>query len=237
MSSRVYAFHHNPSDEFESPPSARHAAILVGGASRRMGRPKAALVHDGRRLIDAAIQLAAPFVDSIFLVGRMPDGVTLESVRAASPLPVSHLADDPTAAGPLAGILAALAHDPRADWLCLSCDMPGLTREAIEWLLSFDGGSIRPTHPTRLEPPLSNCAPRRSAMVAQLPNCESPEPFPAIYHAAALPLLRAYAQSGGASLRGALAAINADVRPVPPHLVPCWLNVNTPADWERFSRA
>lgn len=215
-----------------------------------MGRPKAALVHNGRRLIDASIQLAAPFVDSIFLVGRMPDGVTLESVRAASPLPVSHLADDPTAAGPLAGILAALAHDPRADWLCLSCDMPGLTREAIEWLLSFDGGSMRalppapsrgldvaPMNPTHLEPPLSNCAPRRSAMVAQLPDCESPEPFPAIYHAAALPLLRAYAQSGGASLRGALAAINADVRPVPPHLVPCWLNVNTPADWERFSRA
>lgn len=202
-----------------------------------MGRPKAALVHDGRRLIDAAIQLAALFVDSIFLAGRMPDGVTLESVRAASPLPVSHLADDPTAAGPLAGILAALAHDPRADWLCLSCDMPGLTREAIEWLLSFDGGSIRLTHPTRLEPPLSNCEPRRSAMVAQLPDCESPEPFPAIYHAAALPLLLAYAQSGGASLRGALAAINADARSVPSHLVPCWLNVNTPADWERFSRA
>jgi molybdopterin-guanine dinucleotide biosynthesis protein A len=180
-----------------------------------MGRPKATLVHGGQRLIDRAIELAHPFVDAIFLVGRMPDGVALESARAACHLHVMHLLDDPTASGPLAGILAALAHDPQADWLCLSCDMPGLTREAIDWLMNEH------------EPP-------RTAAVGRPLDGESSEPFPAIYRAAALPLLRAYAQSGGASLRGALTAINADVRPVPTHLAPCWINVNTPADWERF---
>lgn len=192
-----------------------NAVILIGGASRRMGRPKATLVHGGQRLIDLAIQLAEPFVGAIFLAGRMPDGMTLESIRAACLLPVMNLSDDPTASGPIAGILAALAHDPQADWLCLSCDMPGLTREAIDWLLN--------EHESR-----------RTATVGRPIDGESPEPFPAIYRAAALAPLRAYVQSGGASLRGALTAMRADVCAVPTHLAPCWINVNTPADWKRF---
>lgn len=202
-----------------------NAAVLIGGASRRMGQPKATLLHDGRRLIDRAIQLAESFADAVFLVGRMPEGVTLESVHGAGRLPVSHLSDDPTAAGPLAGILAALAHDPQADWLCLSCDMPGLTCEAIDWLLSeYD--------PSRMA--TVGRIPDDGAPAQKPPGCSAPEPFPAIYRATALAPLRAYVQTGGASLRGALAVLNAAARSVPMHLVPCWGNVNTPADWERF---
>ncbi|QDV89522.1 molybdopterin-guanine dinucleotide biosynthesis protein A [Phycisphaerae bacterium RAS2] len=77
-----------------------NAAILIGGASRRMGRPKATIVHEGRRLIDRAIELAATFADGVFLVARMPDGMTLESVRTTSRLSISHPSDDPTATGP-----------------------------------------------------------------------------------------------------------------------------------------
>lgn len=77
-----------------------NAAILIGGASRRIGRPKATIVHEGRRLINRAIELAATFADGVFLVARMPDSVTLESVRTTCRLSILRPSDDPTATGP-----------------------------------------------------------------------------------------------------------------------------------------
>ena len=69
-------------------PSIQHrlrlnAAILIGGTSQRMGFPKAALVHNGQRLLDIAINLARPFARSIALVGRKPEGVDFDFAGGA----------------------------------------------------------------------------------------------------------------------------------------------------------
>jgi len=61
---------------------------------------QATIVHEGRRLINRAIELAATFADGVFLVARMPDSVTLESVRTTCRLSILRPSDDPTATGP-----------------------------------------------------------------------------------------------------------------------------------------
>ena len=43
--------------------------------------------------------------------------------------------DVPTAAGPLAGILAAMRWNPDVSWLVTACDMPHITVPALKWLL------------------------------------------------------------------------------------------------------
>lgn len=189
-----------------------HGAILIGGLSRRMGTPKAALVFQERRLIDHAVDLVRPLVNTLAVVGRIPECLRLDVRRDRSLVTIP---DDPSTDGPLAGIAGALAWNRTADWLCLSCDMPGLTSEAIAWLL---------TQHTDFN----------AATVGLLPGRGSLEPFPAVYGPSALMPVRSFIRAGGASLRGALAAMNARAIPVPPRLIRCWQNINTPLEWGRF---
>lgn len=71
--------------------------VLAGGASRRMGRDKALLEVDGRRLVDLVADRMAAVADHV--------------VVASGPRPLGRddeVADAPDCHGPLAGLLAAL---------------------------------------------------------------------------------------------------------------------------------
>ena len=92
--------------------------ILVGGASRRMGRSKADLIYEGRRMEDIAEAALTPHCEAVHRLG-------------ASGLP-----DLPGHRGPLAGILAARAHAPEAWWVVIACDMPLVDSQAVSWLLA-----------------------------------------------------------------------------------------------------
>jgi molybdopterin-guanine dinucleotide biosynthesis protein A len=92
--------------------------ILVGGRSERMGRPKAELLFEGRRLDAIAEAALAPHCGTIHRLGA--DG----------------LVDAPGLVGPLAGIVAARSHAPAAWWVVVACDMPLVTPEAVRWLLA-----------------------------------------------------------------------------------------------------
>src|ERR1043166_6176731 len=103
-------------------------AILVGGASSRMGRPKAGLMFQSRSLLEASVAVLRPYVQEVALVGHLPEGVEIDQRL--------ELVDDvPGISGPLAGLVAALESDPEFDWIVLASDMPGMSGEAIEWLL------------------------------------------------------------------------------------------------------
>ena len=102
--------------------------ILVGGASRRMGTDKAALVIGSRtslkRVADALSAAASP----VTLVGahRSYDDVSLENVP-----------DVHERWGALGGIRAALTA-AKKDWaLIVACDLPFVTTELFERLKSF----------------------------------------------------------------------------------------------------
>lgn len=104
--------------------------ILVGGASRRMGTDKAALVIDGRTCLERVVTTVSTVAAAVRLVGarRSYDGVLLENVP-----------DVHESWGALGGIHAALAATTK-DWaLIVACDLPFVTTELFERLKSFAG--------------------------------------------------------------------------------------------------
>lgn len=105
--------------------------VFCGGASRRMGRDKAGLFLAGSTLIDRAVRALASVSARVILASgaepRYPE-LGLECVLDAQP-----------AAGPLAGLAAALARLERAGatHACvLACDMPHVDADAFRVLLA-----------------------------------------------------------------------------------------------------
>ena len=111
--------------------------ILAGGASSRMGRDKGLLDFGGVPLILHTARLLEPLVSEVTVVG---------SPRRYAPLGLRAIADesdrqaqggpDTPHRGPLAGIAAALAATQWGWNLVVACDLPYLSAEWLDWLLS-----------------------------------------------------------------------------------------------------
>lgn len=104
--------------------------VLVGGKSRRMGRPKALLQVAGKTSIEHVVDALKPLADSIVLAG---DAEGLESLGLPS------VADSRPGAGPLAGMEAALAAHGRERNVIVACDMPCVTPALFRRLLDEVG--------------------------------------------------------------------------------------------------
>ena len=114
--------------------SAIAGFILAGGASSRMGRDKGLLELGGVPLILRTARLLESFVSDVTIVG---------SPRRYAALGLSAIEDDAYAegrdksrSGPLAGIATALAATNSRWNLIVACDLPYLSAEWIDWLLS-----------------------------------------------------------------------------------------------------
>jgi molybdopterin-guanine dinucleotide biosynthesis protein A len=174
-------------------------AVLIGGRSRRMGRPKSTLVLGGRSFAARIAEALSSVVDDCFFVGR---GELADDVP-----PLPHLGDAPGVEGPLGGILGALRHRPDNGWLIAACDLPLLSAEAARWLASLR-------------------APDRMALLPRLGPARI-EPLFALYEARARTLLEELAEGGARSLQG-LAQATGVFTPTPPsELAAAWRNVNT----------
>jgi molybdopterin-guanine dinucleotide biosynthesis protein A len=112
------------------------AFILAGGASSRMGRDKGLLDFNGVPLILHTARLLEPLVSEVTVVG---------SPRRYSALGLHVISDGDAQArrgpsgpshGPLAGIATALAATHSRWNLIVACDLPYLSAEWLEWLLS-----------------------------------------------------------------------------------------------------
>ena len=189
-------------------PARLAAALRVGGASARMGRPKQLLEIDGETFAERIARAAEGVVDRLVLCGAG------EIPPALAGLP--RLADVEGVSGPLGGLLAAFALDPGRAWLALACDQPRLTREALAWLASE----------------------RRAGAVAVLPRLaeDRVEPFPAIYEPAVRPALAELARARGAGRSLQRLAEVAGVRTprVPEALAPAFAGANDPAELDRL---
>src|SRR5436305_9428440 len=105
--------------------------ILAGGASSRMGEDKSRLRLGGLTFVGRVAVALGPVVSSVSLVSSRPDA-------EAPGLPV--VRDLYESRGALGGIHAALA-GCRAPWaIVVSCDLPFVTRELFERLLSLRTG-------------------------------------------------------------------------------------------------
>jgi molybdopterin-guanine dinucleotide biosynthesis protein MobB len=185
-----------------------NAGILIGGVSRRMGRPKQLLEFEGRTLVERVVDALRPATESLVLLGTGPAPGVLEELP--------RLPDPPGVSGPMAGLVAALRWHPNAAWLVAACDQPMITSEALVWLLAQRG-------------------PGRWAVLPR-PADGRVEPALAVYEPQALGLLERAVASGRLGPR-VLAEHPKVVTPEPPtEIAGAWRSVNTPEDYEELRR-
>jgi molybdopterin-guanine dinucleotide biosynthesis protein A len=120
------------------------AAVLAGGASRRMGRDKATMPVDGVELAATVLAAAARVAAPVVLVA--PEGHPAR--RLAAPVVA-----DP-AHGPLAALAAALEALDATEVLVLAGDHPGLRVELLAHLVALAprGEAVACRRGPRLEP-------------------------------------------------------------------------------------
>jgi molybdopterin-guanine dinucleotide biosynthesis protein A len=130
------------------------AAVLAGGASRRMGRDKATMPVGGVALARLVLAAAARVADPVLLVA--PDGHPARALAAgpvAAGRPPPGLVTDP-GRGPLAALAAALAVLDAEHVLVLAADHPGLRVELLGHLLGLrdHGQAVACRRGGRVEP-------------------------------------------------------------------------------------
>lgn len=105
------------------------ACVLIGGRSSRMGRPKH-LIEDGKGTtwLERTTEILYPLVDGLVVSGN---GMLPEKLSSVTRLP-----DIPGVVGPLTGVIAASRWQPLVTWLLVACDMPHISTESVQWLLS-----------------------------------------------------------------------------------------------------
>ena len=108
-------------------------AILAGGRSIRMGRDKATAYFQGRPLIRTVFDTVRDVFEDIMIISSMH--VTLDGIDA----PV--IEDIVPVQTPMVGIATALLHANKPRVFVVACDMPYLTRDAIEGLLDARGNA------------------------------------------------------------------------------------------------
>jgi len=130
------------------------AFILAGGASSRMGRNKGLMKITGEPLILRTARLLEPLVSRVTVIG--PAGLYRKVGIRAMPDKIPGLRKVAAYQGPLAGIVTALAVTSSPWNLILACDLPYLTAEWIELLLSravqSNAKAFVPRSPEGLEP-------------------------------------------------------------------------------------
>jgi molybdopterin-guanine dinucleotide biosynthesis protein A len=145
-------------------PATVSSLVLAGGASSRMGIDKALLRYHGepqvRRLAAMMEEVAGPAYVS---VRRSQLGEpALQGLRL--------LCDPVENIGPLAGLLAAFAHEPACAWLVVAVDLPWISRATLERLLAARD-------------------PACFATAYRIPSTGLPEPVCAIYEPKIIPVL------------------------------------------------
>ena len=176
--------------------------VLAGGRSERMQADKGALHYHGLDQRQHTAALLTEFCPDVRVSVRADQA-------AALPAGLTALPDTFLGLGPLGGILSAFQADPNAAWLVLACDLPFLTRETLEYLVT-------------------NRQPARMATTFKSPWDAFPEPLVSIWEPRGYGQLLRFLSQGYSCPRKAL--INSDIEllssPRPEEL----RNVNTPEE-------
>ena len=191
--------------------------VQAGGASRRFGTDKALAELGGKTILAQTTELVASVCSEVFIVaaeGKYPG--------ARAPL----RADRWPGQGPLGGILTALQSSAQRSaesiWnLIVSCDMPFLTRDWLEFLCQR--------------------AERSGAQVAVAESANGLEPLCACWKTTSMPSVQAAFDSGVRKVTDAMKRLPMEVLDVS-----VWKrfdtkgrlfwNINTPADYEEAKR-
>ncbi|HEX4983058.1 MAG TPA: molybdenum cofactor guanylyltransferase [Ilumatobacteraceae bacterium] len=182
-------------------------AVLVGGASRRMGRPKALIGVDGSPMaVRVAGALSAAGCAPVRLIGAIPnDTGPSDMVLLPDDIAYPIVEDRWPGEGPLGGVITALI-DVGGDVVVAACDLPDL-----------DAATVRAIRDAR-------GADRADAVVA---TTDRLEPALARWNHRALDPLTAIFATGERALHTALGLLDIVEVAVDPAAM---RNVNTPGD-------
>ncbi len=123
------------------------AGIFVGGRARRMGGlPKGLLVTaSGETILSRWARMFESLDVPTVLVGRA------DAYPRTPELP--RVADDPSAEGPLAGLLALFEHAKEGNVIAVACDMPNVSAALLERLVrAVDAAVVAPRRHGLWEP-------------------------------------------------------------------------------------
>ncbi len=119
--------------------------ILAGGKNSRMGTDKGLLLIDGKRMVERIASVLKPLVDEIIIItnGHNYDYLGYHTYK--------DLFRD---CGPMGGIYTALQVSKTERNFIVSCDMPFLTEELVQFIIknSVDTEIALPLHHEKLEP-------------------------------------------------------------------------------------
>lgn len=134
-------------------------AILAGGQSRRMGRDKAWIKVGGSSMLERIAESATSCGSHVAIIGRSAEQVPGEFKSRFPSIRI--IPDEPPNAGPLGGLVTALANSASCDAVALlPCDAPRIRKKDIAWLCEQAAGYIGrdhkqaavPVHDDKLEP-------------------------------------------------------------------------------------
>ena len=201
--------------------TAVRAYVLAGGASSRFGRDKALVRVGSRPLLLEIVQLAQTCASEVAVVAGAQKYADLDGK-------LEIIKDRWPGEGPLGGIITSLHHTAAtarsAEWnLILSCDMPFLTAEWLQFLVDRARAS----------------APEIQVILPH--SAHGPEPLCACYRTAAAEPLKNVFDRGVRKVTQALQQVRAEVldesvwKRFDSAGLLFW-NMNTPADFEEAQR-
>lgn len=176
-----------------------NALILTGGRSTRMGRDKSKMIfHD----VDQSVYLTALAAKA----GLVP---YLSVRRTEDAENKNHIVDRVNDIGPLGGIISAFMEYPDHAWLVMACDMPVVSAEVLQYLITG-------RNPSSIATAFKN------------PENEFPEPLLAIWEPKSYQSILNFLSTGYSCPRKVLINSNTYLLEVPhPEIL---TNVNTPDD-------
>jgi molybdopterin-guanine dinucleotide biosynthesis protein A len=186
-------------------------AVLAGGQSRRMGQDKAWLPVGGRPVVERVIERVAPLSDDLLLIAYADDAYRHLSARLVG--------DVYPGKGPLGGIYTALQAARYDHCLVVACDMPFL-----------DAGLLRY---------LAGLVPGYDVVIPRVE--EFPETLHAVYGKRCLEPIQRRLLADQLRIVGFFDEVRVryverdDVAHFDPEFR-SFMNMNTPADWERLQR-
>jgi molybdopterin-guanine dinucleotide biosynthesis protein A len=104
--------------------------ILSGGKSSRMGENKSLMILGNRTVIEHTLSLMQSIFSEVILITNTPDEYQFLNI----PL----FEDIYRYAGPLAGIHSGLQNSKTEKNFIISCDIPLITTEMIEYIIKYD---------------------------------------------------------------------------------------------------
>jgi molybdopterin-guanine dinucleotide biosynthesis protein A len=105
------------------------ALILCGGRSTRMQQDKSLIAYHGMPQWQYLYQLVNAIIPEVYLSCR-------EEQRPALSNEIPVITDSVEGAGPSVGLLSAHASDPSASWLVLAVDLPLISEQSLNYLIS-----------------------------------------------------------------------------------------------------